>query len=108
METIPAYVSVVFILTTFATVAFVVQAIKDAGVDTVPSKLLALLIPFWIIVTASLAVAGFYARADVFPPRVAVFAVLPALLVIALKLVHRNDAVALSRSPFRIGTTHPA
>ena len=25
-----------------------------------------------------------------------------------LKLVHRNHAVALSRSPFRIGTTHPA
>jgi len=94
METVTAYVSDVFILTTFATVAFVGQAIKDAGVDTFPSKFLALLVPFWMIVTASLAAAGFYARADVFPPRIAVFAVLPALLVIGLFfIIFRQDFI---------------
>ena len=82
METVPAYVSVLFILTTFATVAFLIQAIKTVGVRSLPSQILIFLLPLWILFTAVLALGGFYAKADSWPPRVVLFAVFPSLLII--------------------------
>ncbi len=82
METVPGYVSIIFILTTFATVAFLIQAIKAVGVRTLPSQILIFLLPLWILFQAVLAIFGFYQNSTAIPPRVALFAVLPALLTI--------------------------
>ncbi len=83
METVPGYVSIVFILTTFASVAFLLQAAKYVGLNTLPSRILAFLLPLWIISQTILSVGGFYQSTDSLPPRLAVFGAFPALLLIA-------------------------
>jgi hypothetical protein len=87
METLPGYVSIVFILTTFASVAFLLQAAKRIGLQTLPSRLLLFLLPLWIFFQVMLGVGGFYQVTDVLPPRIAVFGVLPAVLLIVVFFV---------------------
>jgi len=82
METLPAYVSIVFILTTFAAIAFLLQATKAVGLSKLPSRILIFLLPLWIIFQGVLAVGGFYQKTDVLPPRLALFGVWPTLLLI--------------------------
>ena len=84
MESVPGYVSIVFILTTFATIAFLIQAIKSVGVRTRPSQILIFLLPLWLIFQGILAIGGFYQNVEAVPPRLVLFGVLPAILTIAL------------------------
>ena len=88
METVPGYVSIVFILTTFATVAFLIQAIKAVGVRSLPSQILIFLLPLWILFQAALSIFGFYQNTNTVPPRIALFAVLPALLTIIVFFIY--------------------
>lgn len=82
MENVPSYVSITFILTTFATVGFLLRAMRRAGLGTFPTGLLLFLLPLWIFFQAVVALGGFYANATSFPPRLVLFAILPAILCI--------------------------
>lgn len=83
MDSLPAYVSIVFIVTTFATVAFLLQAAKRAGLDSLPSKILLFLLPLWIFFQAMIGLGSFYqVTENITPPRVFAFGVLPSLLLI--------------------------
>ncbi len=82
MESVPSYVSVVFILTTFAAIAFLLRAMRRAGLGTFPSGLLLFLLPMWIFLQAIIALGGFYADFTSFPPRLVLFAIFPALILI--------------------------
>ena len=82
IENLPGYVSIIFILTTFLTVGFLLYAVKQTVFETIPAKILIFLLAFWIIFTAILAINGFYLNNAAFPPRVVAFGVAPALLVI--------------------------
>jgi hypothetical protein len=84
MESLPPYVSIGFILTTFVTVGFLLQAVMTAGLDRLPSKLLLFLLPLWILLQAVLGTGGFYQATEAMPPRLFVFGVLPAILLVAL------------------------
>jgi hypothetical protein len=83
MLEVPAYVSVVFILTTFATIASLLQAARAAGLQRLPSRILIFLLIVWIFFQAALAASGFYINTSVLPPRLLIFGVLPTLLLIA-------------------------
>ena len=82
IENLPGYVSITFILTTFLTVGFLLNAVKQTVFDTIPAKILILLLAFWIIFTGILAISGFYLNNEAFPPRVIALGVAPALLLI--------------------------
>jgi hypothetical protein len=82
IENLPGYVSITFILTTFLTVGFLLSAVKKTVFDTNGAKILIFLLAFWIIFSAILALNGFYLNSEAFPPRVVIFGVAPALLVI--------------------------
>ena len=82
MESVPSYVSAVFILTTFAAIAFLLRAMRRAGLGGFPSGLLLFLLPLWIFLQATLALGGVYANFASFPPRIVLFGVLPAILLI--------------------------
>jgi hypothetical protein len=86
IENLPGYVSITFILTTFLTVGFLLSAVKQTVFETIPAKILIFLLAFWIIFTAILALNGFY-LVNTFPPRVFLFGVLPALLLIAVYFI---------------------
>ena len=82
MESTHGYVSIVFILTTFAAVAFLLQMMKVAGLQRLPSRILIFLLPLWIFFQAVLALGGFYENENTLPPRLFLFGILPALLLI--------------------------
>jgi hypothetical protein len=103
MDGVPAYVSIVFILTTFLTVGFLLQAVKAAGLQTLPVKILLFLLPLWILLTGILSVGGFYLRTDAMPPRMLIAGVLPTLLVIAAYFIFFRKTF-VERLPLRLLT----
>ncbi len=104
MDEVPGYVSVVFILTTFATVGFLVYSIKSVGTESLPSKILVFILPLWIFFQAAVALGGFYQETASFPPRIFLFGVFPALLlIIAYFAFFRESFVA--RLPLELLTS---
>lgn len=87
IENLPAYISIIFVLTTFSTVGFFLYAIRQKVSQSPAPKILLFLIPLWILFQAVLALPGFYSQTDTFPPRIFAFAVLPSLLLIILLFV---------------------
>lgn len=83
IDQLPLYVTVVFVLTTLLTIGFLFYAVRAIRPPGLSSNLLVFLLPFWMIVTAFLAMGGVYRQFDVLPPRAFIFGMLPALLVIA-------------------------
>ena len=103
METVPAYVWIVFILTTFVTVAFLIQAIKAVGIRSLPSQILVFLLPLWILFQAMISIGGFYQNETTIPPRLFLFGVFPALLtIIAYFIFFRSSFI--ERMPLRLLT----
>ena len=100
---LPPYVSIVFILTTFLTVGFLLTSVKAVSLDIFPSRLLVFVLPFWIVLTGSLAVTGFYDVPGLFPPRVAMFGVFPAVLFALANLVFFRSSL-IDKLPLRILT----
>lgn len=87
IESLPGYISIAFILTTFSAVIFISYAIWETASKTFPGKILLFLIPLWLFFQAFLSLSGFYLKTDTMPPRVFLFAVLPATLLIVLLFI---------------------
>lgn len=102
MENVPAYVSIVFIVTTFATIAILLQAVKVVGLDKLPSKILLFVLPLWIVFQTILSIGGFYQETNSTPPRIVLFGVLPAILLIIAYLVFFREFV--ERLPLKLLT----
>lgn len=92
MEMVPAYVSVVFMITTFVTVGIFLFAVKSVP-PTVASRLLLFAVPFWLIFQFIVARTGFYLDTSAMPPRLLVFAVGPALLLILVLMLWGRDTL---------------
>ncbi len=96
IETLPGYISIVFILTTFLTIGFLFYAIRRSGTRTLPAKIVVAAISFWLFFTASVSLSGFYINSAAMPPRVFLFGAFPALLLIILFfLVFRRNFIEL-------------
>lgn len=83
IENVPAYVSIAFLVTSFVTAGVFLQAVRRGGFDSIPAKLIAFLLPFWMIFQAVLAISGVYQNTNALPPRLFLFGPLPTLLLIA-------------------------
>jgi hypothetical protein len=82
MENLPGYVSIIFILTTFLTLGFLFYAVRQTVFDTTAAKILIFLVNFWVFFQSIFSLGGFYQNTNIFPPRLLLFGVLPALLLI--------------------------
>jgi hypothetical protein len=102
MENVPAYVSIIFIVTTFATIAILLQAVKSVGLDKLPSKILLFVLPLWIVFQTILSIGGFYQETNSTPPRIVLFGVLPAVLLIIAYLILFREFV--ERLPLKLLT----
>lgn len=87
IDTLPFYVTVVFVLTTLLTIGCLFRSFRDIRPAVFASGLLTFLIPFWMIMTGLLAMSGFYQQFEFVPPRVATFAILPAIILILLYFI---------------------
>ncbi|MCW5958539.1 MAG: hypothetical protein KIS76_00135 [Pyrinomonadaceae bacterium] len=93
-ENLPGYISILFILTTFATVGFLFYAVRQIGTKTTAAAILVGAVSFWFFFTGAAALSGFYAVTDTLPPRLFLFGALPSLLLIAIYFVFfRTDFV---------------
>ncbi|HTF16669.1 MAG TPA: hypothetical protein VK658_01280, partial [Chryseolinea sp.] len=84
---LPIALSLAFVLTTLLTIILFRRAVNvadDSRTKPLGSRI-TVVIGAWLVLQAALSVAGFYANhLDSLPPRIAVFGVLPALVVIAV------------------------
>ena len=91
----PLYVTVVFLLTTQATVWFLISAARRRGdISTRGYRILIFTLPFWMLLTGYLSTTDFYRQWDPVPPRVVAFAVLPALLLIVTFFIFFRPFIA--------------
>jgi hypothetical protein len=96
IEGLPAHISPIFMITTFATVVIFLYAVRRSGTESWPSKLIVFLIPFWMILTAISAIGGFYLETNTVPPRIFLFGVGPALLLIFVYFVFARESFIAS------------
>lgn len=101
IENLPAYISITFLITTFVTVGFFLLAVRRAAFETAPGKIIAFLIPFWMFFQAVLASGGFYLVTDSVPPRLMLFGVFPAFVLIILYFIFFRENF-ISRLPLKI------
>jgi hypothetical protein len=91
IEGLPAYVPVVFVLTTLLTVSIFAYAIYRTGLQSTAAKILLGFTLFWMVIQAILALNGFFQDFDVLPPRTFAFGPLPFfILTIAYLLLARK------------------
>ena len=102
IENLPGYISITFILTTFLTVGILFYAIKQTVFDTTPAKILVFLIGFWLLFQAAFALGGTY-QVITAPPRVLLFGVAPALLLIVLYFAFARHTF-VERLPLKVLT----
>ena len=82
MDQVPAFISVVFMVTTFITVGIFLFATRSAGSDSFAKRFLLFIVPFWLFLQFVVASSGFYLNTASLPPRLFVFGLAPALLLI--------------------------
>ena len=87
IENLPGYISITFILTTFLTVGFLLYAVKQTVFETIPAKIFIFLLSFWIFFQAILSLNGFHQKSAAFPPRLVLFGVFPALLLLIIYFI---------------------
>ena len=93
MESLHVYIPVVFILTSFATILFLWVAINDGMArPSFPVSILLAVLPLWWIATWWLASEGFYQDTLSVPPRLFLFGVLPALVMIGVYFVFFRES----------------
>lgn len=81
-------------LTTFVCVGILFLAIKKHALNTAAAKIVVFSVGFWLLFTAILAKGGFYESTADLPPRVVVFGVLPAnLLIVYLFIFARSSFI---------------
>ena len=103
IEGLPAYIPVVFVLTTLFTVGLFVFAISQARFESIPGRILIGFVSIWLLIHAALGSTDFYRNFETLPPRVFAFGVMPFLVLTCVYLIFfRNDF--LEELPLRILT----
>ena len=92
MDSLPVYIPIVFVLTTCAAFGFFVWAIDGVGFKRLDAITPLFIIPLWGTLTAILAVKGFYQDTASVPPRLFLFGVLPALLLIVVYFIFFRES----------------
>lgn len=98
IEGLPLYVPVVFLLTTLATIWFLLTAAKSVSRESLPFRILLFALPFWLLLTGFLATTSFYRNVEAMPPRVILFGVWPAigLIIVFFAFFRRSFLEKLS------------
>ncbi len=93
LENIPIYVSVVFILTTFATLILFYFAIKNSQTHSSKSKanLIVIVLTVWLIIQAFFTLNNFYNKeTTLFPPKFLLLIIPPLLTIVILFITKKG------------------
>lgn len=87
MEKIPAYVTVVFMLTAFLTAGIFIWTVRPVAERSRFAKFLLFAIPFWMAFHYLLGRQDFFSNTSAFPPRLFLFGLMPSLATIAAAFI---------------------
>jgi hypothetical protein len=94
MEPTSSLTSVIFLAATFFAVGVFLFGAKQAAQTGMAAKAALFLVPFWMMFQAVLGLGGFFTAIEAFPPRIVLFGVLPAnLLLLSALLFARENFV---------------
>jgi hypothetical protein len=96
---LPAYISIVFILTTLTTVVLFINAIKNtAHISTSKwSTNVTIILVIWLIVQAVLSLTGVYSnQRNIMPPKIMLMGVLPPLVVLVWIFISKSGKLFAS------------
>jgi len=93
IENLPLYIVVIFITTTLLTVGIFQNIVKRGSYTSRTANFLNFILPFWLILQATLAVTGFYQFTDSLPPRIVAIGILPTLILIAVLFIFSRDII---------------
>lgn len=93
IENLPLYIVVVFILTALLTVGIFQNIVKRGSFSSRTANFLNFIIPFWLVLQATLAITGFYQFTDSIPPRIILFGILPAILLIISLFIFSREII---------------
>lgn len=93
IENLPLYIVVIFIITTLLTVGIFQYATKRGSYNSRTANFLNFILPFWLILQATLAVTGFYQFTDALPPRLITFAIFPTIVLIIGLFIFSRDLI---------------
>jgi hypothetical protein len=93
IENLPFYIVVVFIITTLLTVGIFQNAVKRGSFNSRTANFLNFILPFWLILQATLATTGFYRVTDTLPPRLVAFGIIPAVFVTIALFIFSKEVI---------------
>lgn len=89
---LPGYISPVFLVTAFLTVGILFYAVRTSAANTFGGRSVLFLCSFWLVLQMSLGLGGFYLDSSTVPPKIFLFAVFPALILIAAYSIWFRDS----------------
>ena len=101
---LPMYISLVFILTTLATLLLFIWSIKNAKTIIVQKKATVILfgLIFWLLIQAILSIKNVYnTETRLFPPKIILLGILPALLAILFLFLTKKGRQFIDSLPLR-------
>jgi hypothetical protein len=87
LQNIPIYITIIFVLTTVATLLLFIRAVKDSNAESTRMKAKSIFVGFmiWLILQAILALNNIYnSDTHSFSPKIILFGILPAMFIIIL------------------------
>lgn len=101
---LPIYISVAFVLTTLATLLFFYFAIKNSSSEITRKKSTRVILvsALWLALQATLVLLNFYnSSTRSLPPRIAVFGILPAVLLLIILFTTNNGKQFIDSLPLK-------
>ena len=101
---LPMYISLVFILTSLATLLLFIWSIKNAKTIIVQKKATVILfgLIFWLLIQAILSIKNVYnTETRLFPPKIILLGILPALLAILYLFLTEKGRQFIDSLPLR-------
>lgn len=102
IDNIPPFISTTFVLTTLVTLAFFYWTIHSSPIEATRKKANIILLGMivWLLIQAVLTFSNFYnSNVNLFPPKIALFGVLPLIITIVLLFVTANGRKFIDSLP---------
>lgn len=102
IDNIPPFISTTFVLTTLVTLAFFYWTIHSSPIEATRKKANIILLGMivWLLIQAVLTFSNFYnSNVNLFPPKIALFGVLPLIITIVLLFATANGRKFIDSLP---------
>ena len=104
LQNLPVFISIIFILTTSATLLFFHWIIRDSNIEAVRKRanIVLLVLMIWLIIQAGLAIGNVYSSDTTsVPPKILLFGVVPMLLTIILLFITKKGGLFIDSLPLK-------